>query len=51
MALAEPGEIVVTSTVKELVAGSGIAMRDRGTVEMKGVPGEQQLFAVETAAS
>ena len=51
MALAEPGEILVTSTVKELVAGSGIALRDRGTVQMKGVPGEQQLFAVETAPS
>ncbi len=47
MALAEPGEILVTSTSKELVAGSGIALRDRGRFEMKGVPGEQQLFAVE----
>jgi class 3 adenylate cyclase len=49
MALAEPGEILVTSTVKDLVAGSGIVLRDRGTAQMKGVPGEQQLFAVETA--
>ncbi len=47
MALAEPGEILVTSTSKELVAGSGIALRDRGSFEMKGVPGEQQLFAVD----
>jgi class 3 adenylate cyclase len=46
MALAEPGEILVTSTSKDLVAGSGIAFRDRGTVELKGVPGEQRLFAV-----
>ena len=51
MALAEPGEILVTSTVKDLAAGSGIALRDRGTVQMKGVPGEQQLYVVETAAS
>ena len=51
MALAEPGEILVTSTSKDLVAGSGIGFRDRGTFEMKGVPGEQQLFAVEPAAS
>jgi pimeloyl-ACP methyl ester carboxylesterase len=49
MALAEPGEALVTSTVKDLVAGSGIVLRDRGTFQMKGVPGEQQLFAVETA--
>jgi len=51
MALAEPGEILVTSTSKELVAGSGIAFRDRGSVAMKGVPGEQQLFAVDASAS
>jgi class 3 adenylate cyclase len=51
MAVAEPGEILATSTVKDLVAGSGIVLRDRGTVQMKGVPGEQQLFAVETAGS
>jgi class 3 adenylate cyclase len=47
MAHAEPGEILATSTSKDLVAGSGIAFRDRGVFEMKGVPGEQQLFAVE----
>ena len=51
MALAEPGEILVTSTSKELVAGSGIAFRDRGSFEMKGVPGEQQLFAVGLSAT
>jgi pimeloyl-ACP methyl ester carboxylesterase len=47
MALADPGEILVTSTSKDLVAGSGISFRDRGAFEMKGVPGEQQLFAVD----
>ena len=47
MALAEPGEILVTSTSKELVAGSGIALRDRGTFDMKGLPGEHRLFAVD----
>ena len=36
MALAEPGEILVTSTSKELVAGSGIALRDRGSVRDEG---------------
>jgi class 3 adenylate cyclase len=46
MALAEPGEILATSTSKELVAGSGIAFRDRGAFELKGLPGEHRLFAV-----
>ena len=51
MALAEPGEILVTSTSKDLVAGSGSPCGIAERCEMKGVPGEQQLFAVETAAS
>jgi len=45
---AGPGEVVVSSTVKDLVAGSGIAFRDRGAAELKGVPGEWRLFAVES---
>jgi class 3 adenylate cyclase len=45
---AGPGEVVVSSTVKDLVAGSGIAFRDRGAAELKSVPGEWRLFAVET---
>ena len=48
---AGPGEVVVSSTVKDLVAGSGIAFRDRGAAELKGVPGEWRLFAVEAAES
>ena len=44
---AGPGEVVVSSTVKDLVAGSGIAFRDRGAADLKGVPGEWRLFAVE----
>ena len=44
---AAPGEVVVSSTVKDLVAGSGIEFRERGFVELKGVPGEWRLFAVE----
>jgi class 3 adenylate cyclase len=44
---AGPGEVVVSSTVKDLVAGSGIAFRERGVAELKGVPGEWRLFAVE----
>jgi class 3 adenylate cyclase len=46
MAQAGPGEIVVSSTVKDLVAGSGLAFRERGTHTLKGIPGEWRLFAV-----
>jgi class 3 adenylate cyclase len=44
---AQPGEVVVSRTVKDLVAGSGIAFEDRGTHGLKGIPGEWQLFAVK----
>ena len=44
------GEVLVSSTVKDLVAGSGIEFRDRGVAELKGVPGEWRLFAVERLA-
>jgi class 3 adenylate cyclase len=44
---AEPGEVLVSSTVKDLVAGSGIHFADRGVAALKGIPGEWQLFAVE----
>jgi class 3 adenylate cyclase len=44
---AGPGEVLVSSTVKDLVAGSGIEFLERGPVELKGVPGEWRLFAVE----
>ncbi len=47
---AGPGEVLVSSTVRDLVAGSGIEFRDRGVAELKGVPGEWRLFAVESAA-
>ena len=40
------GEVLVSSTVKDLVVGSGIAFDDRGTHPLKGVPGEWRLFAV-----
>jgi class 3 adenylate cyclase len=43
---AEPGEVLVSSTVKDLVAGSGIEFRDRGRAELKGIPGEWHLYAV-----
>jgi len=44
---AASGEVLVSSTVKDLVAGSGIQFRERGVAELKGVPGEWRLFAVE----
>jgi class 3 adenylate cyclase len=48
---AAPGEMLVSSTVKDLVAGSGIEFRERGTAPLKGVPGEWRLFAVGNLAS
>jgi pimeloyl-ACP methyl ester carboxylesterase len=45
-ARAETGEILVSQTVKDLVAGSGISFDDRGAAELKGVPGEWRLYAV-----
>jgi class 3 adenylate cyclase len=45
-ALAKPGEVLVSSTVKELVIGSGIEFQDRGRHELKGVPDTWQVFAV-----
>ena len=45
-ARADTGEVLVSSTVKDLVAGSGIEFDDRGTAALKGVPGEWRLFAV-----
>ena len=48
-ALAGGGEVLVSSTVKDLVAGSGIEFEDRGTRELKGVPGEWRLYAVRRA--
>jgi class 3 adenylate cyclase len=41
-----PGEVLVSGTVKDLVAGSGPEFEDRGTHELKGVPGEWRLYAV-----
>ena len=46
-ALANPGEVLVSGTVKDLVVGSGIKFSERGEHELKGVPGSWQLFTVE----
>jgi class 3 adenylate cyclase len=45
------GEILASSTVRDLVAGSGIEFRDRGTAALKGVPGEWRLYAVQVDAA
>jgi class 3 adenylate cyclase len=47
LARADSGEVLVSSTVKDLVAGSGINFIARGEHELKGVPGPWRLFAVE----
>jgi len=47
---AQPGEVLVSSTVKDLVAGSGLVFDDRGVHDLKGIPGEWHLFAVAEPA-
>ncbi|WP_369292801.1 hypothetical protein [Variovorax sp. J22R115] len=46
MALASPGELLVSSAVRDLVAGSRIDLRDRGEHRLKGLPGEFRLYAL-----
>jgi pimeloyl-ACP methyl ester carboxylesterase len=46
-ALAAPGEVLVSNTVKDLVAGSGLSFADRGVKSLKGVPGDWRVFSVE----
>ena len=46
-ALAKGGEVLVSNTVKDLVAGSGLTFEDRGYHTLKGLPGESRLFAVK----
>jgi class 3 adenylate cyclase len=45
-ALAGPGEVLTSRTVKDLVVGSGLVFEERGTHRLKGVPDEWQVFAV-----
>ena len=45
-AMAGPGEILVSGTLRDLVVGSGLLFEDRGAHELKGVPGEWRLFVV-----
>ena len=46
-ARADASEVLVSSTVKDLVAGSGISFEDRGTHQLKGVPDEWHIFAAK----
>ena len=46
LATADPSEVLVSSTVRDLTAGSGLEFEDRGLHELKGVPEEWRLFAV-----
>jgi len=50
-AAAEPGEVLVTGTVRDLVAGAGLDFEERGEHELKGVPGMWKLYAFTTNAS
>jgi class 3 adenylate cyclase len=43
---AQPGEVLVTATVRDLVSGSGLEFEDRGEHELRGIPGRRRLFAV-----
>jgi len=47
---AGPGEVLVSSTVRDLVAGSGLEFEDRGQTALKGIPGEWRLFALSGGA-
>jgi class 3 adenylate cyclase len=49
VAEASPGEVLVSRTVRDLVAGSDHRLEDRGTSQLKGVDGDWQLFAVPGA--
>jgi class 3 adenylate cyclase len=46
MATAGPGEIMVSRTVRDLVAGSDVVLQDRGSQRLKGVEGDWQLYGV-----
>ena len=50
-AQAGPGEVLVSSTVKDLVAGSELEFEARGVHELKGIPGEWRLYAVRDPES
>ncbi len=51
MVQAEAGEVLVSSTVKDLVAGSGLSFAERGSHELRGVPGAWSLYALESSSA
>ena len=51
MSAAEPGEVLVSGTLRDLVTGSGIEFSDRGLHQLKGVPGEWHLWALVREAT
>src|SRR5437762_4441762 len=48
MAKSEPGSVLVSGTVKDLVSGSGINFQDYGVHQLKGIPGEWRLFSARS---
>jgi class 3 adenylate cyclase len=50
-AAAQPGEVLVTGTVRDLVAGAGLDFEERGEHELKGVPGTWKLYAITANGS
>ena len=50
VSMAGASEILVSQTVKDLVAGSGLAFEDRGVHKLKGVPGKWRLFSVKSGS-
>jgi class 3 adenylate cyclase len=46
-----PGEVLVSNTVRDLVAGSGLEFEERGSPELKGVSGEWRLYAVSARST
>jgi class 3 adenylate cyclase/pimeloyl-ACP methyl ester carboxylesterase len=48
---AQPDEVVVSGTVRDLVAGSGLKFHDRGCVQLKGLPGEWRLYSVDPSVT
>ena len=44
MSLAGPGEVIISSTTRDLIEGSGLVLEDAGTYELKGLPGSRQVF-------
>jgi len=51
MAKAEPGEVLISEAMREAIQEPEVQLRDRGRHELRGVPGEWQLYAVETVSS